>query len=187
MALFHVNPAIAYWGDQYSREKLLKTMEHWNQSSEMPPDTMDFLHYGSPLLQSFCQQGRVFLEDILRSFDTDAPVLESPEAPFFLEDKGPEEKTILQRLQADLRLVRPTAAFPVGPEEARKDCSLEIHSCFSPMREIEMLHDRILHALSNPEIQPRDILVTAPDINRYVPYIDAVFSADAVLRGLYTI
>ena len=55
------------------------------------------------------------------------------------------------------------------------------------MREIEMLHDRILHALSNPEIQPRDILVTAPDINRYVPYIDAVFSADAVLRGLYTI
>ncbi|HEX2520728.1 MAG TPA: exodeoxyribonuclease V subunit gamma, partial [Terriglobia bacterium] len=53
---------------------------------------------------------------------------------------------------------------------------LQIHSCHSPMREIEVLHDQLLALFdAEPNLQPNDILVMTPDIETYVPYITAVF------------
>ena len=43
------------------------------------------------------------------------------------------------------------------------------------MREIEVLHDFLLNILNvSPDIMPRDILVMAPDIELYAPFIRAV-------------
>ena len=44
------------------------------------------------------------------------------------------------------------------------------------MREIEVLYDNLLALFATePELTPRDILVMAPDIGSYAPFIQAVF------------
>lgn len=54
--------------------------------------------------------------------------------------------------------------------------SVTIHSCHSPLREVEVLYDRLLdHFDHDPDLTPDDILVITPDIATYAPFIDAVF------------
>ncbi|MBM4226014.1 MAG: exonuclease V subunit gamma, partial [Gammaproteobacteria bacterium] len=44
------------------------------------------------------------------------------------------------------------------------------------LREIEILHDHLLRLFQDdPSLQPRDVLVMAPDIESHAPYIRAVF------------
>ncbi|MBC8481086.1 MAG: exodeoxyribonuclease V subunit gamma, partial [Planctomycetes bacterium] len=46
----------------------------------------------------------------------------------------------------------------------------------SPMREMEVLYDQLLHMFEkDPDLNPKDILVMTPDIETYSPYIQAVF------------
>ena len=60
---------------------------------------------------------------------------------------------------------------------AKADASIQIHSCHSPMREVEVLQDRLLALFeSDPTLLPKDILIMTPDIETYAPYIQAVFS-----------
>ena len=45
------------------------------------------------------------------------------------------------------------------------------------MREVEVLRDNILAQLdADPDLAPSDIVVMMPDIEKYAPYIEAVFS-----------
>ena len=63
-------------------------------------------------------------------------------------------------------------------EEMRADNSVSIHSCHSPMREVEVLYDFLLDVFNqDPALQPRDILVMTPDIETYAPFVRAVFDA----------
>jgi exodeoxyribonuclease V gamma subunit len=63
---------------------------------------------------------------------------------------------------------------------APDDQSLSIHACHSPMREIEVLKDRLLSLFDNDrELKPHDIIVMAPDIETYAPYLDAVFGTSS--------
>lgn len=58
----------------------------------------------------------------------------------------------------------------------KNDRSFSVHSCHSPMREVEVLHDYLLHLLQdNPSLTPKDIVVMMADIDHYTPYIQAVF------------
>jgi len=70
------------------------------------------------------------------------------------------------------------------------DKSIQVHSCHSPMREIEVLHDQLLAMFEeDPDLLPKDIIVMAPDIETYAPYIQAVFDAqpDSELRIPFSI
>ncbi|AMA64895.1 RecBCD enzyme subunit RecC [Candidatus Arsenophonus lipoptenae] len=59
----------------------------------------------------------------------------------------------------------------------KKDKSLTFHSCHSPQRELEVLHDYLLKLFDeNPTLIPKDIIVMVSDINKYMPYIKAVFN-----------
>lgn len=54
--------------------------------------------------------------------------------------------------------------------------NIEIHSCHSPLREVEVLHNNLLEVFEkNPELEPDDILILCPDIATYTPFIQAVF------------
>ena len=56
------------------------------------------------------------------------------------------------------------------------DRSLQIHSCHSPMREVEVLYDQLLDLFDGDStLRPRDILVMTPEIEKYSPLIRAVF------------
>jgi exodeoxyribonuclease V gamma subunit len=56
------------------------------------------------------------------------------------------------------------------------DRSLGLHSCHSPMREVEVLYDQLLDCFETmPDLQPRDVLVMTPEIEKYAPFIRGVF------------
>ena len=85
------------------------------------------------------------------------------------------------------RVSAPRVGIPAGtpPESAPPhtrapavDDSLQIHVCHSPLREAEVLHDRLLAVFdAHPDLEPADVLVLTPDLDTYGPAIEAVFAA----------
>src|SRR3546814_6958356 len=59
------------------------------------------------------------------------------------------------------------------------DPSLQVHASHTRLRELQVLHDQLRGLLEDPRfdppLQPRQIAVLAPDIDPYVPYLEAVF------------
>ncbi|MBX4180884.1 exodeoxyribonuclease V subunit gamma [Sodalis sp. CWE] len=61
----------------------------------------------------------------------------------------------------------------------KKDRSISLHSCHSQHREIEILHNNLLAMMTeDPTLRLRDIIVMAPDINRYIPSITTIFGGN---------
>ncbi|NOQ63156.1 MAG: exodeoxyribonuclease V subunit gamma [Methyloprofundus sp.] len=155
-----LNPAQAFWADIVAKKRA---------------DLEEFEN-GHPLLASLGQQGREFQQMILdRAFSLELDSFEENEA---------ESLSNLQQLQNDI-LNNLTAMT-----EVENDHSISIHSCHSRMREVEVLKDQLLHALeSDSSIELREIVVMAPDIQQYAPFISAVFNdiqhaiADRSLRS----
>jgi exodeoxyribonuclease V gamma subunit len=124
------------------------------------------LEHGNPLLASMGRHGRDFFR-LLHGID----LLEAE--PQFEE---PDSASMLGRVQADIMTLNGPSAEP-QPTSA-DDRSIRIASCHSEMREVEALRDHLLDLLdSTPGLTCRDILVTAPDIERYAPLVAAVFGA----------
>lgn len=65
------------------------------------------------------------------------------------------------------------------------DRSLEVHIAHSPLREVEILHDQLLARFAaDPTLTPDQVVVLTPDIERYAPFIEAVFATrDSHSRG----
>ena len=78
---------------------------------------------------------------------------------------------------------RTAAAPPPADVEAAADArlgddSIRIHVCHSPVREAEVLHDRLLGLFdAHPGVEPADVLVLTPSLEVYGPAIEAVFGA----------
>src|SRR5690606_31776354 len=172
--LYLLNPCREYWGDIVSERRLA--------AAAAQPDGEALAHaeVGNPLLASLGQQGRDFIDMV-----TECGALEEE---LYME---PAADTLLGRLQGDiLDLLNRGAgagarAAPAAAIAERR--SLQVHVCHSPMREIEVLHDRLL-ALIEEGVSPSDIIVMTPDIDAYAPYVDAVFAAAPEGRRIpYTI
>src|SRR5690606_35641615 len=87
--------------------------------------------------------------------------------------------TLLRRMQADLFHRRHAPSAPLRDDVDPGDPSLQFHACHTSLRELQVLHDRLRALLEDtrfdPPLQPREIAVLAPDIDPYVPYLEAVF------------
>jgi exodeoxyribonuclease V gamma subunit len=91
--------------------------------------------------------------------------------------------TLLGALKSDILSAQNRGAKPDNGYEAAPrvtvesgDRSLVLHACHSPMREVEVLYDQLLNCFETiPNLQPRDILVMTPEIEKYAPLIQAVF------------
>ncbi|MFZ1987267.1 MAG: exodeoxyribonuclease V subunit gamma [Desulfatitalea sp.] len=163
---FILNPCRHFWFDIVSDHQMIR-----QRAGKEQRDAAEQLHMerGNRLLSSLGLLGQQFFN---RVFQSDAQVSEA------FQDQP--RNTLLGSIQQDiLDLVdRPQAERTTSQSPIRADGSLRIHSCHSPMREVEILYDQLLDMLANDrELQPRDILVMAPNINLYAPYIHAVFGA----------
>lgn len=71
-----------------------------------------------------------------------------------------------------------------GPaSEVVLDDSVQIYSCHSPRREVEVLYDYLLQMLDEHKaLEPSDIMVLCPNMDEYGPEIEAVFGV--VEKGL---
>jgi exodeoxyribonuclease V gamma subunit len=175
--LFVLSPCREYWGDIAGRREMRRLA--LSEPSRGLSATDLHLEQGSSLLASMGMQGRDFL-DLLLDLDCE-------EFDFF-EDPG--EASLLSRIQSSiLNLEEGGAASPGDKPVAADDRSVQVHSCHSAMREVEVLHDHLLDLFEgDPELKPGDIIVMAPDIESYAPFVHAVFdSPDAATRIPYSV
>ena len=57
------------------------------------------------------------------------------------------------------------------------DTSLLFQAAPGPWREVQLVRDRILQWLAeDPQLEPRDVLVMTPQIDRYAPLLRSVFN-----------
>lgn len=170
---FHLNPCFSYWGDIISEKQAMKTLAHWADGVDD-----EHLFIGNPLLANFGQQGREFLA-LLQDYSTVKVDLFVKAAHHNTTAQASE--CILHRLQNDILTLEDATKTPTEVV----DNSITIASCHSALREVQALHDYLLHQFndsasnaSNPEekLTPKDVLVMCPQIEQYAPYVNAVFT-----------
>ena len=64
------------------------------------------------------------------------------------------------------------------------DHSLEFHPCPGPLRQVQILRDRLLQLMAaDPSLEPRHILVMTPQVDRFAPLVASVFG-DTTATGV---
>ncbi len=165
--LFLLQPTDIYWGEGITERKRAHLLERESKKRGRPVTVEEMnLSRENPLLESLGGQGRTFLKLII---DADFH-------PGHEKFDDPPQDTLLHYIQFRMRHNLPDdeieerKIFPVS------DRSIRVHSCHSPMREVEVLYDQLLHALERDQtLLPSDILVMTPKIETYAPLIRAVF------------
>ena len=90
---------------------------------------------------------------------------------------------LLTRLQHSIRTLQPQLS-PQSEEHGRSDASLRVHRCHTRLRELEALRDAVYDFLSaHPDAEARDVVVMAPDINQYAPFLAAVLGSAGRHQG----
>lgn len=145
-----------YWGDIKSPKSHAKSDK----------ETQSYTDIGNPLLASLGKQGQDFLEKLL-----DIPY---QEVINIKSEENTQNNNLLSQIQHDIyKLEEPKQHQHL----LKRDGSILFNSCHTAMREVEVLHDQILAQLDNDEeLLPSDIVVMMPDIEKYAPYIESVFS-----------
>jgi exodeoxyribonuclease V gamma subunit len=158
--LYFPDPCREYWADLKSKRELLRKGdidEEWH------------FQIGHPLLVSL---GRM-AQDFFIALEGAGIELDAGE-----DIARPASPSLLVRLQDGIRAndAQRTKAIPATPADA----SLRVHACVTRLRELEALKDALLRFLADDvSLQPRDIVVMAPDIAAYAPYLPAVFGEAA--------
>ena len=183
--LFLLNPCREYWGDIHSRREI-------DYRADGADPDMRYLTEGNELLAAWGRAGRDMFDALV----------EFPHAEWeehFVAPAGAHRLAAVQRDILELRLAGGAAeaewptisafgedspgAGPVeGPRHSEDspapDDSLQIHVCHSPVREAEVLHDRLLALFDeHRDLEPADVLVLTPSLDVYGPAIEAVFAA----------
>ena len=177
---FILNPCRLFWADIVSKQDIARIKKA--RPSVKQPMADLYLEPGNRLLASMGKLGRDFLQIVTS--------IESEQTETF---EVPDRSSLLGAVQNDILELRDIQSVGLPPGESQKwapDCSIQVHACHSPMREIEVLHDQILGMFDDdPDLKPQDIIVMATDIEAYAPYIRAVFDAqtDDRLRIPFTV
>ena len=80
--------------------------------------------------------------------------------------------SLLEQLQRQL-----ASSEHLPLQHTSADRSLLFMGCAGPWREVQLVRDQILHWMADdPTLQPRDILVMTPDVERYAPLLASVLS-----------
>ena len=184
------NPCRYYWGDIMEGRELFKTLRKRQQAkpgADLADITLEDMHnHAHPLLASWGRQGRDFIR-LLDEFDN----AEQTQAQFkqlridlFDDSADTDACPMLLRMQHQIRDLEPihcqhqNRPLPLAAD----DHSIVFHIAHSRVRELEILHDQLLHLLDpmqfrgeKPPLHPRDIVVMVPDIEVMAPAIRAVF------------
>lgn len=184
--LYFPDPCREHWSYLHSQRALLRSGDD--------PSALYF-EVGHPLLVAL---GRVAQDFCLALDEIDA----NDERDALDEDDVLDAGAcLLERVQSSIRCLAPDLvgagfrregvpcdiedrALQLAAIRARDDASLRVHVCHTRLRELEILKDALLCALADdPSLQHRDIVVMAPDIAAYAPFLAAVFGEPARYRS----
>lgn len=164
--MFVPSPSMAWWAEIRSQRRRARLVDLATAPEE-----------GHPLLASLGTLGR----DFQRLLESEVAYVEPDEDLY----RPPGGDTMLAVVQGDLLHLRARGDDGSGrPGEpalaiAEGDGSIAVFSCHSRLREVEVLHDRLLGLLAaDPSLQPRDITVYLTDVDGYAPLVEAVFERD---------
>ncbi len=162
VVLVHPSPAISQkWN--VSTGSSVGLIPERSPSPVLPADI-------DPLVNSWLQ-GSHELETLLTSQDINATHRASSNI---------QAKTLLGRMQATVThdLLASEASI------ANDDRSLVIHRCHNLGRQVEVLHDALLHAFTDLDnLQPHEIVVICPNIEATAPYLEATFARVLKVAG----
>lgn len=178
---YHLNPCFDYWGDLVTEKQSIKRLNQWTEHADIETNiekqTSQIIdEVGNPLLANLGQQGREFISllQTASTIDIDAyeQVITEPQSREEFE-KGSNNSSVLHHIQQDILSLTDKRIQPL----ALIDDSIVISSSHSALREVQALHDWLLHQFNDdPTLTPKDILVMCPQIEDYAPYVNAVFA-----------
>ena len=168
--VFYLNPCREYWTDLVDERGQARRRARAQRAGL--PDPTGLLDVGNPLLASLGHAGQVFLDQLLELGGVDHDLFAAPEGD-----------TLLQQVQRDILELNDPHRHSEPGVVSLDDLSIQVHSAHSPLREVQILHDRLLRLFERLDgLEPRTVIVMAPDIDIYAPYVEAVFGAAA--RGM---
>jgi exodeoxyribonuclease V gamma subunit len=158
---FLLQPTEHYWGDLRSRRE-----QALHRRRRATPQAESLSEEGHPLLASLGRTGRELLDLLLEG--------EAHDAEEHFEATNPTR--LLGRLQAAMLTLQARSSGEPRARWAATDDSIRVHSCHSPLREVEVLRDHLLAWFDDdPTLQPRDVIVMVPDLDTYAPLLEALF------------
>jgi exodeoxyribonuclease V gamma subunit len=164
--LYHLCPCALFWEDFTSDKERLFAYRFFQKrgGKEKVVEELDqYMRQSHPLLANWGKLGR----QMLKSLDG-----------FLL---GEDEIYSQVQTGSLLGKLRQSILTLDESQELQADSCIQLHSATSKLCEVEVLRDALqtllhTHYLSGDAIRPREILIACPDIFRYAPYIDMVFS-----------
>jgi len=168
--IFHLNPSVNYWGEaksssEQARQLRLEGLQKWMEDDQ-----------SNPLLGNLGKQGRE-LFNLLTELDTfEISAFDSPVFDDESENDGATEhkRELLDFIHNDI--LQAAHPQPIAAHLKSSDDSVTVMCTHSALREVQVLHDHLLHWLSQDKTRtPSDILVMCPAIENYAPFVDAVF------------
>ena len=167
--LYVLNPCREYWVDTVSERQLAWLRRIGREA----------LHeVGHRLLAGWGGQARAQQAVLIEHLQPDV------EREPYVE---PEGDSLLAQLQRSMLELREPA--PGSLRVAEQDRSIELHVCHSRVRELEVLHARLLGLFRDqPDLQASQVLVALPDLEQSAPLIEAVFGTVPPERSIpYTV
>ena len=157
-----------YIGAHLSDKQIARNRKNaWANNKIIANENRLYWDLGNRLIANLGRSAQVFYEQILEYSDA-VQEIEIEE----LETRNQKsEKTLLKQIQEDI----------INDNDAILNSqfstfNLTFNSCFSPLREIEVLSDYILDLFANnKELTPADIAIVAPNIDIYASAIEMVF------------
>lgn len=193
-----LSPCMHFWSDIRSDREAASLLSFWQgkvgDSSPQLSTLDDLLQDRNPLLANNGFLGREMARLLEESvpqvnahYAIPSSLAEAEEAAaddnlsFFNSGTHP---TALQAIQADILFMR-------NPEESARRAfvneeeSIQVHLAPNKRREVECLYHTLLGLIgkNSPHITPRDIVVMAPNMMEYIPYIQSVFGNSQSLLG----
>jgi exodeoxyribonuclease V gamma subunit len=182
VVLYVPDPCREYWGGLRGERAQLRALAQQAVDGELQQNLLQLDH---PLLANWGRMGQHFVlalnegEDEVRVDTRHWEDLQT----------GKTVQPLLAQVQESVRRLHDATVLTAASmlhAQASQDRSLRIHACHTPLRELEVLRDALLMELQQrPDLHPADIVVMAPDIQRYLGLLPAVFGTagarDAVL------
>lgn len=174
--VYALNPCREYWFEIVPPRSLT-----WLRGQQR-----DLYHEsGNRLLAAWGRQTQAHIDLLFDGGEGAASVPQVEDSLFVsaAEHGARSAPSLLASLQdAVLELVDPApASLTVGDD----DRSLEVHVCHSLLRELEVLHDRLLDLCErHPDLRADDIVVLTPDLDTAAPFIESVFGSAPPARRL---
>lgn len=168
VSIYYLNPSGEFWADIKSGREINLTLQKYQGGADEVDEDLLHLESGNRLLASLGSVGRDFFRQVC--------ALSTEYEELFDE---PEPTSLLTMIQADIyQLADRGREEKKRTEIAVDDESIQIHSCHSPLREVENLHNILLRLIAKDgALQSRNVLVMTPDIEAYASCIEAVFES----------